>query len=141
MAHQPTLDFYVRKAWLKIYNQYQRKATAAGYSLSAAYLLLAIDRKEGTPATQLGPKTGLQKGSLTRVLRELENEGIISREAGTQDKRIRRVFLTDKGLPLREQARAEVLAFQQRVEARFSPEQLDMFKEVLQGIIDLAEED
>lgn len=141
MAHQPTLDFFVRKAWLKIYNQYQRKAQAAGYSFSAAYLLLAIDRKEGTPATQLGPKTGLQKGSLTRVLRELEAEGIISREAGIQDKRIRRVFLTDKGLHLREKARSEVIGFQQRLEARFSSDELATFKSMLQEIIDIAEED
>jgi MarR family transcriptional regulator, organic hydroperoxide resistance regulator len=140
MAHQPTLDFYIRKAWLKIYNQYQRQAQAAGYSFSAAYLLLAIDRKEGTPATQLGPKTGLQKGSLTRVLRELEAEGIIMREAGTVDKRIRRVFLTERGLLLREQARNEVLRFQNRVEAQFSAEELANFKYVLQGIIDIAEE-
>lgn len=140
MAHQPTLDFYIRKAWLKIYNQYQRQAQEAGYSFSAAYVLLAIDRKEGTPATQLGPKTGLQKGSLTRVLRELEEEGIISREAGTIDKRIRRVFLTKRGLMLREQARNEVLGFQKRLEARFTHEELANFKSVLQGIIDIAEE-
>ncbi len=134
-----TFDFYIRKAWLKIYNMYNHEAESKGYSISMAYVLLNIDRNEGTPATQIGPLMGLQKASLSRTLKIMEDEGLILRKIDEEDNRIRRVFLTDLGERYRQISKEVVLRFQSDIEKSFPEETLEVFIDVLEKITELAD--
>ncbi|WNJ21584.1 MarR family winged helix-turn-helix transcriptional regulator [Pontibacter sp. G13] len=140
MSKHKTLDFYIRKAWLSIFNMYNQQAGSRGYSISEAYVLLSIDREEGTLATHIGPLTGLKRGSLTRTLRDMEAQGMIYRKADPDDRRIRKVYLTEQGMTYRETAAEVVKDFDKVIQSSFSPEQLDTFREVLEGIERMAGE-
>lgn len=139
MSAKKTLDFYIRRAWLKIHNMYNQEAESRGYSISSAFVLLNIDRNEGTPSTQLGPLMGLQKASLSRMLKSMEEDGIIYRKMDPEDQRIRRVYLTELGEYYRTTAREVVINFQSMIDDEFEPEKLAVFYEVLNGITDMAD--
>lgn len=118
---------------------YNQEAESKGYSISMAYVLLNIDKQEGTPATQIGPLMGLQKASLSRTLKIMEDEGLIARKVDSEDNRIRRVFLTDLGEKYRSISKEVVLRFQSDIDKSFTQSQLDTFLEVLEKITELAD--
>ena len=59
--------------------------------------LSAIRRGEGLAVTTLREVLGVRKQSLARVLDDLDAAGLVTRAPGAQDRRERRLFLTDAG--------------------------------------------
>ena len=116
---------------------YNLEAAKYGTTMSLGYILLNID-KDGTPSTQLGPKIGIEKSSLSRTLRLMEEEGLIYRKTDKVDRRITRIFLTPYGLEKRKDAKAAVLTFNNRVLDAIPQEKLDLFKEVIEQITEIA---
>lgn len=57
-----------------------------------------------TNVKSLGQKLYLDSGTLTPLLKKLENKGYITRERSHSDERNLKVTLTDKGLKLRDRA-------------------------------------
>ena len=139
MKPEETVDFHIRWSWSKISRAYNIEASKYGGTMSIGYVLLNIE-KEGTPSTKLGPKMGMESRSLTRTLKAMEEDGLIKRLNDAADKRMVRVFLTDKGKKERERARAVVLAFNKAVQQKLSKEQLESFFEVMNTMNSLLEE-
>lgn len=139
MKPEETIDFHIRWSWSKISRAYNIEAAKYGGTMSIGYVLLNIE-KEGTPSTKLGPKMGMESRSLTRTLKAMEEDGLIKRVNDAADKRMVRVFLTDKGKKERERARAVVLAFNTAVQQKLSKEQLKSFFEVMNTMNTLLEE-
>lgn len=68
-----------------------------GYSVTETRILFEISRQEGISAKQLCDLLKLDKSYMSRMIRSLENNGIIYREVAASDKRRNCVYLTDKG--------------------------------------------
>ena len=86
---------------------------------------------DGTPSTKLGPKMGQESRSLVRILQNMEDEGLIKRVADKTDKRIVRIHLTPKGKQMRDVSRDTVVKFNEAVQSRFTPTQLNNFRMVM----------
>ena len=93
---EDTLDFHVRFAWAGIARLYGQLAASRGTTMAMGQALLNIERG-GTPSTQLGPRMGMEKTSLSRLLNNLEDQGMIERRADDADRRIVRIHLTEDG--------------------------------------------
>lgn len=120
-----TIDFYLRNNWLKISRIYNYIAKRDyGVSMSIGFILLSID-KEGTPSTKLGPKMGLENTSLPRSLKWMEDNGMIYRKADKFDKRKVLIYVTEKGLELRKQAKDCVLKINERFMSEFTEEEAE----------------
>jgi DNA-binding MarR family transcriptional regulator len=114
MNKEELFEFHIRNNWFKISRYYNQLASKFNMSFSWGFILLNIE-KEGTPSTALGPKMGMESTSLSRTLKKMEEEGIIIRKNDASDKRKALVFLTDKGLSMRKQAREVVLDFNKKL--------------------------
>ncbi|MDT3405295.1 MarR family winged helix-turn-helix transcriptional regulator [Mucilaginibacter terrae] len=70
------------------------------------YLVLMVlwEHKEQT-VNQLGEKLHLDTGTLTPLLKRLEQKGLVNRTRGKQDERIVIITLTTSGAQLKEQAK------------------------------------
>ena len=95
MRPEETIDFHIRWAWYNISRMYNLKASEFGGSMATGYVLLNID-KEGTPSTKLAPKMGMEPRSLTRMIKTLEENGLIEKKSDDFDKRLVKIFLTKK---------------------------------------------
>jgi DNA-binding MarR family transcriptional regulator len=60
-------------------------------------LLKVLFDKEGSSQNDLAFLTERDKTSLTRLLRSLENKGLVSKITGKVDRRKRRIYLTEPG--------------------------------------------
>ena len=107
--------------------------------MSVGFALLNIHGEEGTPATKIGPMMGLETRSLTRLLKSMEEKGLIYREADKNDKRSVRIFLTKAGRKNKEKARETVLKFNEAIRENIPGQKLTIFFEVVQGINKMIE--
>jgi DNA-binding MarR family transcriptional regulator len=77
---------------------------------------------------------GLEPRSLTRLLKSMEEKGLIYRQVDKNDKRSVRVLLTKEGRKMKEKSRETVLKFNEAVREEISEQKLNVFFEVVKGI-------
>src|SRR5205809_6863838 len=77
---EETIDFNIKAAWHAIARMYNQQAVKYGGTMSVGFALLNLHSDEGTPATKIGPLMGLETRSLTRLLKSMEEKGLIYRE-------------------------------------------------------------
>lgn len=131
MKPEETIDFHIRWAWFNISRMYNIEAAKYGGSMAIGYTLLNIDTKEGIPSTKLAPKMGMESRSLTRMIKSLEEKGVIYKKIDKNDRRMVRLFLTDLGQDMRSQAILSVHNFNEKIQKEIPKEDLEKTYEVL----------
>ncbi len=139
MKPQDTVDFHIRWSWHNISRMYNMKASEFEGTMAIGYTLLNID-KEGTPSTKLGPKMGMEPRSLTRMIKSLEEKGLIERKSDNNDKRMVNLFLTEKGKDWRKKARAYVIHFNEKVSEKIDAKEIKTCFKVLQEINEIIDD-
>jgi DNA-binding MarR family transcriptional regulator len=139
MRREETVDFNIKAAWHAIARMYNQQAGKHDITMSMGFVLLNISSEHGTPATKIAPLMGLEARSLTRLLRSMEEKGLIYREADSSDKRLVRILLTKEGKKKKERSRETVLKFNETVREQIEEHKLNVFFEVLQRISKIIE--
>ena len=141
MKKEKTVDFHIKWGWHAISRMYNAYAARFDITMAIGYVLLNIDLDEGTPATKIGPLLGMEPRSLVRMLKNLEERGLIRREVDDNDKRFVRIYLTDDGRAKREMAREGVIQFNNMLRDRIPLDKLVLFFEVMKDINRIVEEE
>ncbi|MBT2557768.1 MarR family transcriptional regulator [Hymenobacter sp. ISL-91] len=139
MTPEETVDYNIKVAWHAISRMYNTQAAKHDITTSIGFVLLNIDQENGTPATKIAPLLGLETRSLTRILRSMEDKGLIYKQADTQDKRSVRIFLTEDGLRNKEISRQTVRHFNLKVREEIPQSELDVFFRVVGQITGMIE--
>lgn len=140
MKKEDTLDHHIKATWHAIARMYNQQAAKYGGTMSVGYVLLNIDSEEGAPATKIAPLMGLEARSLTRILKSMEEKGLIYRAPDSNDKRSVRVFLTAKGIEMKNHARETVLQFNNALRETIPQQKREVFFEVLGMINNVIEQ-
>ena len=138
MKPDDTIDFHIRWAWYNISRMYNLQASKFGGSMAIGYTLLNIE-KEGTPSTKLAPKMGMEPRSLTRMIKSLEDNGLITKEADKEDKRRVLLFLTKEGKKLRKQAKDIVLQFNEKIREEIPDKELTQCFNTIKKVNDIID--
>jgi MarR family transcriptional regulator, organic hydroperoxide resistance regulator len=139
MKREETVDYNIKAAWHSISRMYNQQALKYDGTMSMGFALLNIHSDEGTAATKIAPLMGLEARSLTRLLKSMEEKGLIFRKADKSDKRSVRILLTKEGKKMKENSRATVLRFNEVVRREISDQKLNVFFDVLQNINQIIE--
>jgi MarR family transcriptional regulator, organic hydroperoxide resistance regulator len=134
MRREETVDYHIKAAWHAIARMYNQQAGKHHITMSMGFVLLNINSDEGTPATKIAPLMGLEARSLTRLLKSMEEKGLIRREPDPTDKRLVRILLTSEGKEKKEKSKETVIRFNDVVKQQINSDKLDVFFEVLQEI-------
>lgn len=134
MRPEETFDFQIRKGWISLSKMYNELVQPHGITTSVGFALLNIDVKKGTPSTALGPKMGMEPTSLSRILKSMEKQGLVFKEANPNDKRSVLIKLTEKGLVKRNLSRQAVISFNKAVLAEVGENESAAFFETLNKI-------
>jgi len=110
MKQQETIDYFLKVVWQNMANTYNQIASGFGITQAIGYVLINID-KEGTAVSQLAGLLGVKATSLSRMLNNMEESGLIYRETSAGDKRSVKVYLTDFGREKRQLAKGVVISF------------------------------
>ena len=134
MKKEETVDYPIKSAWHAISRMYNQQAAEEGFTTAIGFVLININSKEGTPATKIAPLIGLETRSLTRMLKTMEEKGLIYKKADPVDKRSVRMFLTEEGKRKKEISVQSVKRFNEQVRAALTEEELGNFFGVISKI-------
>lgn len=136
-AEDPCSCFYLRRAARLVTRQYAETMKAAGLKSSQFSILSMISHHGRMTITDLAKKMGLERTSLSRTLRPMEKDGLLSISA-EQEKRRRFIEMTKHGkatfktaLPLWNKA-------QHQFKKQLGAEDLKTLKNLLQRTADLV---
>ncbi len=135
-----TIDYILRSTWQAVARMYNEQAKEFDSTMAVGFTLLSIDPKTGTPSTALGPKMGMEATSLSRILKSMEEKGLIKRKPNPKDGRGVLIHLTDFGLEKRNYSKDVVLRFNDVIKENVSEEKLNHFFEVMGTINNLISE-
>lgn len=112
MKPEETIDFHLKVVWQNIANTYNQLAAAFGITQALGYALINI-QEEGTAVSQIANLLGVKSTSLSRMLNNMEELGLIYRKVDTKDKRSVKIYLTDFGREKKHLAKQVVKDFNQ----------------------------
>jgi len=130
MNKHTSIDHQLRATWQAVAKVYNEQAAKHDSTMATAFVLLNIDKEKGTPSTALGPLMGMEPTSLSRILKNMEDKGAISREKNPNDGRSVLIKLTDYGKEMRKVSKGHVIQFNETVITNVTEEDLDGFFKV-----------
>jgi len=141
MKREDTVDFNIKYTWHLVSRMYNNVAQQYDITTAIGFVLLNIDVDNGTPATKIAPLLGMEPRSLTRMLRTLEEKGLIYRKADEEDRRLVRIMLTELGKEKRDIARDTVKHFNNYIKLSIPEPELRTFIKVMKRINELIEKE
>ena len=139
MRAEKPFCYKVKYSWMSISRMYQTYVDYNQATLTEAYVLLALNDVNGKPSTQIAPLIGMEARSLTRVLKVMEDNGLLTRKNDSDDKRQVNIYLTKKGMQKRELAKKTISSFSRKIEEDIPEKDLNTFLRVLDKITELSE--
>lgn len=133
MKAQETVGFQVKATWQSIVKMYNRLTHEDDSSQAIGYVLINV-KKEGIPVTKIAPLMGIEPTSLSRLLKTMEEKGLIYRRKDDVDRRVVKLFLTQKGLELKKISRKNVLDYNKMIRDNISDEDMEVFFSVMNRI-------
>ena len=134
MQKEKTIDHVLRATWQTVAKMYNEQAIKHDSSMAMAFVLLNIDKENGTPSTSLGPSMGMEPTSLSRILKNMEKKVVNNREKNPEDGRGVLIKLTPFGLEKRKISKEHVILFNETVRKNISEEKIKCFFEVNETI-------
>ncbi|WP_419868176.1 MarR family winged helix-turn-helix transcriptional regulator [Chryseobacterium sp. CT-SW4] len=96
-------------------------------------VLMVLWENDGLTVSHIGEKLLLDSGTLTPLLKRLENKGFIIRKRKQEDERVVEIFLTSNGRELKENACEVPNAIQKKID--IEKEDLLELKQIVQKIL------
>ena len=134
MNKHTSIDHQLRATWQAVAKVYNEQAAKHDSTMATAFVLLNIDKEKGTPSTALGPLMGMEPTSLSRILKNMEDKGAISREKNPDDGRSVLIKLTDYGKDMRRISKGHVIQFNETVIGHVTEKDLEGFFNVTSKI-------
>jgi len=133
-SKETSIDHQLRATWQAIAKMYNDVASEHDSSMAVGFLLINIDQEFGTASTALGPQMGMKATSLSRLLKKIEEKGLIYREKNPDDGRGIFIKLTALGKEKRNLSRKNVIHFNETVKKNLTNTQQRHFFEVIEVI-------
>jgi DNA-binding MarR family transcriptional regulator len=137
MKSEETIDYFLKVVWQSVANTYNQIAAGFGITQAIGYALINI-HEEGTAVSQIALLMGVKSTSLSRMLNNMEELGLIYREADSADKRSVKIFLTELGKEKRSTAKDVVRKFNEYLNKQIPEPERKRLIESLQRVNDLT---
>jgi MarR family transcriptional regulator, transcriptional regulator for hemolysin len=110
---------------------FDRELAPLGITRSQWWVLAFISRNDGLPQTQLANELEVGKVALGSLVDRLQASGFVERVADKHDRRVKRVFLTEKARELLQKITPVSAGFNERILEGISGEALEMTAQTL----------
>ncbi|HLK57843.1 MAG TPA: MarR family transcriptional regulator [Chthonomonadaceae bacterium] len=101
----------------------------------SAPLILHLGDEDGLPLSELGKRCGLESSTMTPLVDELERRGLAHRSRAPEDRRVVRLYLSEKGRALEPRLRALVWRLQEISITGIPESEIEVMRSVLERIV------
>jgi MarR family transcriptional regulator for hemolysin len=107
----------------------------------ASWMTIAYAAKARSPLSQseLADKLGVEGATMVAMIDRLVNAGLVTREASTTDRRVKRVVLTPAGSKIYDRVKAEAAALRKELLTDTDPKKLLIATELLESLREVIE--
>ncbi len=137
MKPNETVDYHIKVNWHALTNLYNSIAAKHSLTQATGFVLLNIEDETGTPATRIAPLMGMKATSLSRILKNMEEAGLIERKGDKSDGRMVRIHLTEEGITKKRIAKQVVKELNEYIIKNIPQKNLDIYFEVMGNINEL----
>jgi DNA-binding MarR family transcriptional regulator len=137
MQSKQTIDYFLKITWQSIANSYNQIGAEFEITQAVGYMLINI-YKEGTSVSQIASLLGVKSTSLSRMLNNMEQQGLVYREVDPNDRRSVKIFLTERGKQKRQIAKKVVQNFNEYLNIHISENERLQLTESLKKINQLT---
>ena len=130
------IAFITNKSAKKLADEFNRRLQENGTTRVQWIALFYIGKAGEISQKELSDYMDIKESSMVRLIDRMEKEELVERRKDSEDRRISKIILTDKGKFLKEELMPRGQEFQDDVLKGISKENLEIFKEVLQRMID-----
>jgi DNA-binding MarR family transcriptional regulator len=103
-------------------------------TLGQAGILFLLQHHDGQTMTELSKALAVENPTLTGLIDRLERSAFVRRQAGSEDRRSFRIYLTPDGIKECERVKPMIKKINHEMKAGFTKEEIDVFKSVLQSL-------
>lgn len=130
------IAFITNKSAKKLADEFNRRLQEHGTTRVQWIALFYIGKAGEISQKELSDYMDIKESSMVRLIDRMEKEELVERRKDSEDRRITKIILTDKGKFLKEELMPRGQEFQDDVLKGISKENLEIFKEVLQRMTD-----
>lgn len=137
MNHDRHAARYVSKLSNKLRRRIDAFSTHGQMSGSqgrALHFLLA--QQDAVYQKDIEDEFSLRPSTATELLKAMERDGLIRREAVPQDARLKRIVVTDKALAYKQAVMADILGLEEELTRGIPPEEMEVFFRVMEKMLD-----
>lgn len=107
-----TFVCYQLKATMKKVEKYiTQEMNEFGINMAQSFILFTLLEKDGSTLSEIGNRAQIENSSLTTMVDKLEKEGLVERRLYAQDRRVVKLYITEKGRELGEKILSEGAKF------------------------------
>ncbi len=126
MAKQALID-YTNKALLK---------EEVKLTIAQAGILFMLKQKNLCMMSELGQVYNIDNSAVTRLIDRLENNGLVERQVPPENRRAILIHITPRGLEEADKAKKVIKTINEEIKKGFTPEEIESYKKVLNGILE-----
>jgi MarR family transcriptional regulator, organic hydroperoxide resistance regulator len=138
--HTQSIGYRIRQLSQLIARRFQADLAPHGLTPFHWFVLRCLWDEDGLPVSSLAEQLKEVGGTMTGVLDRMEERDLINRVRDKTDRRVWRVYLTDKVHELEKVLPPLITRLRKRLIKGVPQEQLDVFDKVLDNLIDNATE-
>lgn len=116
----------------EVLNAQQNLSGAKGYIIG--FIVKQIEKGEVVYQKDIEKAFSLRRSSATQILNSLEQNGLISRLSEENDKRLKRIIVTQKGLNCHKTIVGRLEDIDKELIAKLSTEELETFKNIVKKL-------
>ncbi|WP_427337986.1 MarR family winged helix-turn-helix transcriptional regulator [Caloranaerobacter sp. DY30410] len=130
------LSFVTSKACKEIAEAFNKRLMKLGVTRVQWIALYYLGKCEGIKQKELAEKMNIKDSTVARLIDRMEREGYVIRVKDLEDERITKLYLTEKGIELREKLLPEGKKMSEILSKNITDEEMEIFKRVLKKMVD-----
>lgn len=102
-----------------------------GVNMAQSFILFCLLENDGSTLSEIGSRAQIENSSLTTMVDKLERDGLVERRLCSQDRRVIRLHLTEKGRAMGQ----EIFGIGLELNNKFKAELGDSLDDFMQGLL------
>jgi DNA-binding MarR family transcriptional regulator len=136
--HEHGVGYKVRLLSQLLGRRLQNELIPYGLTPFHFFVLRCLWEEDGLPVSSIGARLQELGGTMTGVIDRMEERGVLTRRRDRTDRRIWRVYLTDKGRELEDELPALVQKIRRELVKGVDKKEYEVFDRVLDQLIENA---